>query len=201
MVGRRKDGRPLVTRPVEPPEPDAFRFRVGDAEGLQCPRGAHIRRANPRDTLGWDVESGIALSKLHRLMRRGRVYAGVPGACGVAGAAPCGDAAHRSGCGKGLFFLALNADLERQFEFVQQRWIADATFNDLRDEDDAIVGAAGERAFSMPALPVGRRLNGFAQFTEVNGGGYFFVPSLTALRFMARPAQAVCERPSEPPRG
>ena len=44
--------------------------------GLACPLGAHIRRANPRDSL--DPQPGTAASlkinSLHRLLRRGRGY-------------------------------------------------------------------------------------------------------------------------------
>ena len=54
-------------------DPDAFRYRVDDAEGFQCPLGSHIRRGNPRDTLGFDVASGVAQSKRHRLIRRARL--------------------------------------------------------------------------------------------------------------------------------
>ncbi|MBA3588377.1 hypothetical protein [Methylibium sp.] len=185
MVGRRRDGRSLVSCPYGPAELDAVRFRVDDFDGLQCPRGAHVRRANPRDMLGKDVPSGIAASKLHRLMRRGRVYCGAERACAASTLPSCGDAAHRERCGQGLFFMALGADLDRQFEFIQQRWIASRSFGDLRDEDDPLLGHTGTRSFSMPALPLGRRLEGLESFTEVIGGGYFFVPSLSALRFMA----------------
>lgn len=190
MVGRRRDGSSLVSCPYGPAELDAVRFRVEDFDGLQCPRGAHVRRANPRDMLGKDVPSGIAASKLHRLMRRGRVYCGAERACAAGESTPCGDAVHRERCGQGLFFMALNADLDRQFEFIQQRWIASRSFGDLRDEDDPLLGRAGTRSFSMPALPLGRRLEGLDPFTEVIGGGYFFVPSLSALEFMSQPALA-----------
>jgi putative iron-dependent peroxidase len=185
MFGRKKDGTPLVTCPVAPPEIDAFRYRVADQSGFQCPRGAHIRRANPRDSQGQDVESGIKSSKLHRLMRRGRVYAGAPSTC-EGGGQECGADNNRKSCGQGLFFIALNADLERQFEFIQQRWIGDTQFGDLSNEDDPILGTTPPQAFSIPAVPVGTRLENFAQFTKVLGGGYFFLPSLKALEFIAK---------------
>ena len=183
MIGRTVDGWPLVTRPGSLPDPEKdrndFRYRLGDYDGFQCPRGAHIRRANPRDALGWDVPSGVAASKLHRLIRRGRVYT-ESSACD----ARCESAG--VGCGKGLFFIALNADLDRQFEFVQQRWVANSKFADLWDEADPMLGDGVGRSFSMPgSLPIGTRLRNLPQFTTVRGGGYFFLPSLSALRFMA----------------
>jgi porphyrinogen peroxidase len=189
MVGRRRDGRPLIAEPAPPVEGDAFRFRVADFDGFQCPRGAHIRRANPRDMLGWDVDSGVKMSKLHRLLRRGRVYTDAPHACGGEPTSGCEGAGYRASCGKGLFFLALNADLDRQFELIQQRWIAHPKFNDLADQDDPLLGAAARRAFTVQGLPVGQRIEDFAPFTETVGGGYFFVPSLAALRFIAAPAR------------
>lgn len=185
MMGRRKNGESLVRCPFAPKEIDAFRYREADLDGFQCPRGAHVRRANPRDTLGWDVESGITSSKLHRLLRRGRVFANSPAACHGDGAAPCGDAAHRESCGQGLFFMALNADIERQFEFVQQRWFDDQRFGDLANERDPLLGAGDNRCFSIPAMPVGKRVTGLAAWTRVSGGGYFFVPGLRALHFLS----------------
>lgn len=181
MVGRRKDGTPLVQKPVPPADPDAFRYRVNDAEGFQCPLGSHIRRANPRDSLGLDVPSGLANAKLHRLIRRGRVYAD---ACQQAPHGDCGHADGRRGCGQGLFFIALNADLDRQFEFVQQRWIADPHFADLANESDPLLGGHGEAAFTVQAPTVGARTTDLPAFTELVGGGYFFLPGLQALRFL-----------------
>ncbi|MGS5086293.1 Dyp-type peroxidase [Hydrogenophaga sp. A37] len=182
MVGRRKDGAPLVQQPMPPADLDGFRFRVNDAEGFQCPLGSHIRRANPRDTLGSDVRSGVANAKLHRLIRRGRVYAGE---CQQADHGACGHADGRRGCGKGLFFIALNADLDRQFEFVQQRWIAHPQFADLDNESDPLLGGRGEAAFSVQSPTAGTRTTGLPAFTELVGGGYFFLPGLAALRFLA----------------
>lgn len=197
LVGRRKDGTPLVECPAIAPENDAFRYRVTDFDGLQCPRGAHVRRANPRDMLGCDVESGIAASKLHRLLRRGRVYALHPAPCASPGARRCGDPWHTGvqdgarPCAEGLFFMALNADIERQFEFVQQRWIGNRSFADLAQEDDFISGSPAPRAFTVQGLPTGRRHENLERFTEVVGGGYFFVPGIAALRFLATgPAHA-----------
>jgi len=184
MVGRHKDGKPLVACPVphahDDPAHDHFRYRVEDFDGLQCPRGAHVRRANPRDMLGWDVESGIATAKLHRLLRRGRVYAGPSNAADLP--TPDGD----PGPAEGLFFMALNADLERQFELVESRWLVNRRFADLADEDDFAGSKPKVRAFTAQGLPTGQRHDGLSPFTTLVGTGYFFVPSLRALDFMAR---------------
>jgi putative iron-dependent peroxidase len=161
-----------------------FGFRAEDPEGFACPRGAHIRRANPRDGLGWDMLSGVGASKLHRLIRVGRVYTTAP-ACGGPDHT-CATAGPQD-CGAGLFFMALNADFDRQFEFIQQRWIASNKFADLWDEDDPLLGAKAGRCFSAPDYrPVGRRFEGLGQFTKIRAGGYFFLPSLQALEFIGR---------------
>jgi porphyrinogen peroxidase len=182
MVGRRKDGSALVQLPFAPAHEDAFRFRVNDAEGFQCPLGSHIRRANPRDSLGADLLAGVAGAKLHRLIRRGRVYAGD---CQQSEQSGCGHADGRRGCGRGLFFIALNADLDRQFEFVQQRWITHPQFAGLANESDPLLGGHGESAFTVQSPTVSTRTAALPAFTELVGGGYFFLPGLTALRFLA----------------
>lgn len=200
MMGRYKCGEPLVQCPFTPHNKNDFRYRQTDLEGFQCPRGAHVRRANPRDLLGWDTPSGIAASRLHRLLRRGRVYAsssckGCAGNSTNVGIASnstpqaCKTASHPvEACGQGLMFVALNADIERQFEIVQTRWLADRQFNDLEGEDDLMVPTAGDRRFSLQGLPVGQTFDNrvsLASFTQVIGGGYFFLPGLNALRRLA----------------
>lgn len=183
MIGRRKDGSSLVRCPQAPAAVDDFRYRTNDCEGFQCPRGSHIRRANPRDVLGWDSASGILASRLHRLLRRGRVYAKSSSDCGAIQASP--PKAHRKECGDGLFFMALNGNLERQFELVHARWLQGTSFGDLSKESDPILGSGGSASFSIQSVPVGRKIDELPAFTELVGGGYFFVPSLSALRFIA----------------
>jgi putative iron-dependent peroxidase len=186
LMGRLRDpqGTPLGWRgaacPVSDSAADAFRYRTEDAEGFLCPPGAHVRRANPRDTLGHDVDSGVEASKLHRLLRRGRPYRE-------------GTAAESH---QGLFFIACNADLERQFEFVHQRWLRNPRFAGLEGQDDPVVGApAAARPFMMPAAPTGTRLS-LASFTDTLGGGYFFLPGLRALGFMAQGVGASAQAPA-----
>lgn len=174
LMGRHMDVRatPLGWRgpggPKSDSAADAFRYRVEDANGFCTPRGAHIRRVNPRDTLAHDVPSGILSSKLHRLLRRGRPYL----------------CQGENETEEGLFFIACNADLERQFEFIHQRWLRNPRFVDLDSEDDPILGApTTNQRFSIPDLPVGNAVS-LAAFTTTLGGGYFFLPGLNALRFI-----------------
>lgn len=170
LMGRREDGMPLGWQgpPGSDSAADAFRFRVEDADGFVCPKGAHIRRSNPRDSLGVDVQSGIRSSKLHRLLRRGRPYR---------------EETEGKTC-EGIFFIACNADLERQFEFIHQRWLQNPRFGTLDNQDDPIVGSQPEpKTFTVPGLPSGSEVT-LASFTKARGGGYFFLPGMAALKFI-----------------
>lgn len=167
MVGRWPSGAPLALAPDEddPALADAndFGYHDQDPHGLRCPIGAHVRRANPRDSL--DPQPGsdqsIAVGKRHRLLRRGREYE------------------------QGLHFLCLNANIARQFEFIQHTWINNPHFAGLHDEPDPLVSPVSSAAFRIPAEPLRRRLTGLPRFVTVRGGGYFFLPGLRALRSFA----------------
>ncbi|AMM24903.1 Dyp-type peroxidase [Variovorax sp. PAMC 28711] len=175
MMGRRRDGRSLAALGGSQTGLDGFRYLQDDADGFGCPRGAHVRRANPRDALSGSPQEGVASARLHRLLRRGRVYA-------EAGAT---ESTCEIGQGQGLMFIALNADLDRQFEFIQRSWIGGPRFGGLHDEEDPILGTAPGRGFTVQGLPVGLRIGGLPRFTTVVGGGYFFLPGLAALAFIA----------------
>lgn len=174
LMGRRRNGLPLSWKDtssvaVSDSRADTFRFRVDDANGFDCPKGAHIRRVNPRDSLGVDLQSSIKSTKLHRLLRRGRPYL---------------DKRDSEASHNGIFFIACNADLERQFEFIQQRWVRNPRFGCLHDQDDPVVGAThSPKKFSMPGLASGEEVS-LSAFTETLGGGYFFLPGIKALKFI-----------------
>ena len=172
LVGRWRSGAPLALSPDhDHPElatANGFGYHHDDARGLRCPIGAHIRRANPRDSL--DPRPGTAASEavtdLHRLLRRGRVFA---------------DGDHQ-----GLQFVALNANLGRQFEFVQHSWLNDPKFAGLdADLDPLMAPRSPDGVFTIPGEPFRTRLCGLPQFVTTLGGGYFFLPGLRALRFLA----------------
>jgi deferrochelatase/peroxidase EfeB len=84
----------------------------------------------------------------------------------------------------GLLFTCLNADIERQFEFVQQTWLRGPNFHDLPNEPDPMLGA-GDRVFTLPTRQGPVRLTGLADFVRVRGGGYFFMPSRSAIRYLS----------------
>lgn len=178
LVGRWPNGMSLVEAPTseDPLRDDANRFgyRELDADGRRCPLGAHVRRTNPRDALGDDGPTSLVRSNLHRLMRRGRLY-------------------EESDGRKGLLFMALNANLRRQFEFIQQTWINNPKFAGLCSDRDPLIGRHGydlegertARIFTRAFAPVRERCVGLPSFVRVRGGGYFFLPSLRALAYLA----------------
>jgi len=216
MVGRTVDGEPLIPQAAraiagvveKPGEPrNAFTYD-NDPRGTECPFGAHIRRANPRNADLFGNPSGaiagllsrlavprpglhddlIASTRFHRLLRRGREYGGKISPEEALQPAPPGEAR------RGLHFACLCANIERQFEFVQNAWLMSTKFNGLTGESDPLLGnraAVGDEAatasFSIPReskLP--RRFGGVPQFITVRGGAYFFLPGLRALRYIAR---------------
>jgi len=209
MVGRTMAGEPLV--PVSDrriagvdSEDRRNRFTYGaDSTGIRCPVGAHIRRANPRNadfpagTTGFwsrllriggfgrkDFRDDLVSSvRFHRILRRGREYG--PGLSPEDSVRP-----GRPDDGeRGLHFICVNANIGRQFEFVQNAWMMGTTFAGLSDESDPLLGnrapIAGD-TFSMPQENGAPRwITGMPQFVAVRGGAYFFLPSLAALRYVA----------------
>jgi hypothetical protein len=100
--------------------------------------------------------------------------------------------------------MCVNADIGRQFEFIQQTWLLGGSFHGLERETDPIIGCPTYLTIPTPQGPV--RLNGPARpLTAVLGGGYFFMPSRTALRYLAtggwiNPASATAvQNGSSPP--
>ena len=180
MVGRWRDGTSLVMHPDKPgtmKDPDAkpdnaFMFGRDDPDGLRCPLGAHIRRANPRDSFDPGSKLQIEITDRHRILRVGRRYE--PAAAGG---------------NPGLLFMCVNADIERQFEFLQQTWLLGPNFHGLDNEVDPIVGGRGAMTVPTPRGPI--CLEGLGKFVTMLGGGYFFMPGKTAVDVLAAGAVPV----------
>jgi Dyp-type peroxidase family len=183
LVGRWKNGSSLVRNPHregslnaagEVREDNEFLFGESDPQGTHCPLGAHIRRANPRDSLNPKKPDQLEVSNRHRLLRRGRTFE---------------QEVEGGETEKGTMFMCLNADIERQFEFIQQTWINSEAFHGLTDERDPIAASAGRKFdYSVPTDLAASRFKDLPSFVEMQGGGYFFLPSLRALRFLSTEA-------------
>ncbi len=194
MVGRWPGGAPL-TRSPDHDDPalssdnDFLYHRSGDAIGLKCPIGAHIRRTNPRDSLEPQPGSdrSIEVGKRHRILRRGRTY-------GPALSLPLTAEdlinAEPDGRERGLHFLCFNTHIGRQFEFIQHTWVNNPKFDGLYEDDDPIIGGRGHRdmpggVFTVQAEPVRTRVTDLPPFVEMKGGEYFFMPGIRAVEFIA----------------
>ncbi|MFC5587226.1 cytochrome P450 [Nitratireductor kimnyeongensis] len=168
MIGRWQDGTSLVRNPNgrNDREPDNdFAFALEDSQGLHCPLGSHVRRSNPRDSLGDDPQTQLRINNRHRILRCGRTY--------------------KSDQETGLLFMCLNADIERQYEFMQQSWISASFFQGLTDEKDPAIGAnEGKGSFSIPIGEGRLMLRDLPSFVTTRGGGYFFMPSRSSLRYL-----------------
>jgi hypothetical protein len=84
--------------------------------------------------------------------------------------------------------MCLVGDLSRQYEFVRHSWINDPVFDGLHDDADPLVAPRGPRGgtFVEQAQPVARRHRGLPEFVRVRGGAYFFLPGVSALRYLAQ---------------
>lgn len=184
MVGRWKDGSSLVRFPHKPASSYPVASRLGpdneflpgaeDPLGERCPFGSHIRRSNPRDSQSPGAATELGIVNRHRILRVGRAF----------DAQGANDPAHSK---PGLLFMCLNVDIERQFEFIQQTWSMAWQFHGLENEVDPIVGRGrtmGRLTIPSPNGPL--YLSGIKDWVHVRGGDYFFMPSRSAMRFMAQ---------------
>jgi Dyp-type peroxidase family len=185
MVGRWPSGAPLTLAPdADDPalaEANDFAYHDEDRRGTRCPVGSHIRRSNPRDSL--DPRPGTSgsfdVNRRHRILRRGREY-GPP--LSTDQALVGDDSADR-----GLHFICLNANIQRQFEFVNHTWLNNPKFDRLYDDADPLVAPSAPHGgtFTIPTEGVRERVTNVPRFVSVKGGAYFFLPSLAALRYLA----------------
>jgi deferrochelatase/peroxidase EfeB len=190
VCGRWRNGVPLSLSPTDPhgeppmPHVQINNFTYGDdPRGQKCPVGSHIRRTNPRD----EPVTGLAQSgHLHRIVRRAMPYG------------PRYDPdkpldQHE----RGLVGWFIGADLDSQFEFIMSSWVNSKAFarwpgsahisgNDVLFGDNE----PGTSSFTLPVtLPDGsiedKQIKGFDRFVTTRGGAYCYLPSITAIKYLA----------------
>ena len=177
LLGRWPSGTPLALDPdtePAPPQPTTEFSYAEDPDGLRCPVGAHIRRANPRDGAGFkDI-----LVRARLMQRRGLPYG-----------PPLPPDAADDGVDRGMIFAAVVGSIERQFEFVQRDWLlaSNALPGKASDETDPLLGRTPQprgygwrRSGKRP-----QRIGDLPDFVTMRGGEYCFLPSLAALRGIA----------------
>jgi deferrochelatase/peroxidase EfeB len=128
--------------------------------------------------------------RFHRIVRRGREYGVQLKPEQALADGPANDAE------SGLHFVCLNANISRQFEFLQNSWLNSTKFSGMTGESDPLLG---NRA-PVPGCPVTsdfnmqregglrERVSGVPQFIKVRGGAYFFMPGIRALRYFGQEA-------------
>ena len=161
-----------------------FKYR-DDPDGVRCPISTHIRRGNMRDMLDprkssddpstWD---GSALTNRRRILRRGLPY-------GPFEPDNLNDDAER-----GVIFIAMCANIFRQFEFVLQQWINYGLDFRAGNDNCPLLGYHHEGAkFIIQSDPENDQtpwvMNALPQFVETRGGEYFFVPGINTLNMIA----------------
>lgn len=209
MVGRWEDGVPLMAAPTYA---DWRRFKdeltqaraakdkpklaeialkftnfvyASDPAGSSCPMTSHMRRANPRDTLGPTFDAsgrsmdGSAIVNRRRILRRGLPYGEFDR-----------DAPNERG-EHGIIFMAVCSSLFRQFEFVQQQWMQYGLDFNTGSDTCPVIGNHPEKDDPKLVIPVDPGLgklpficDRLPQLVEPRGGDYFFIPSMTALRMI-----------------
>lgn len=182
FIGRWRDGTPIEVSPdkwdhdLSRDKQRNVNFTFGnDLDGTRCPVGAHIRRVNPRDAFGFNGD----LINRRRITRRGLPYGQF-----IPDDEPGNDNGEH-----GVIFMALNASLFRQFEFVQQQWVEYGNDAHQGNDKDMLIGNHGGQGKFMiqgtedPSNPP-FICGGLPNFVELRGGDYFFVPSMTALRMI-----------------
>ncbi len=200
IVGRFEDGTPLVTQSSDgnhSPVPNDFTYD-SDPGGGKCPLFGHIRKMNPRGSGGFESHEE---ERLHIMARRGLTY-------GVRTDDPNdGAIMNKPEKDVGLLFMAFNASLAEQFEFVQMNWANFAGFPQLPGPNEI----GGHPASSLPPgldliIGNGPRPNidcplvwgadykvaaehktapPIDETVTMRGGEYFFMPSLAFLRSLA----------------
>lgn len=160
---------------------DHYPNAAADPIGLTCPLAAHIRKVNTRDVA--NDQGGHNATYTARILRRGIPF-------GTPLSDPLGKDPDKGN--RGLLFVSFQTSLTEQYELLRGVWMGDNRAPRLPGGDDLIVGMNGR-----PGERRERRCvifgNGAAaaivttgpeggEWVIPTGGGYFFAPSLSAIR-------------------
>ena len=147
-----------------------------DPVGLTCPLASHIRKVNTRDLA--NDQGGRRASYQRRILRR---------------ALPYGPRFPESGPdlangNRGLMFLSYQASIVDQFEFLNSAWMGDPIAPRSPGGHDMVIGQNGQPGEDRVRTCVILKRQAAGTVTETadvvipTAGGYFFSPSISALR-------------------
>lgn len=169
-----RDSTPIPLAPIPGYPGDAFAQARSDFLGRVCPHFAHIRKVNPRDGA---TDLGVAQdTSVRQILRRGIPY-GKP-LLGVKTPTSAQLKADR-----GLVFASYQASIVDQFETIIRRWSNEHNLP-TPGGHDPVIGqeqSHGSRRRFID-LPTGQRCFLDAEWVIPTGGGYFFAPSISAVR-------------------
>lgn len=181
VVGRFQDGTPVVDK-AEPSEDykNDFMFDEEDEDGYRCPLHAHIRKVNPRGTTPF---TSLADERSRRIVRRGIPY-GTPHPDIGADS----EDTQRGATERGLLFMCFQANIKRQFQFIQRTWVDNPNFpvsllNPFKKDtgDDPLIGQDRDESQRWPKKwgdeAGGKKGFNFEAAVTLKGGEYFFAPS------------------------
>jgi deferrochelatase/peroxidase EfeB len=194
ICGRWRNGVPLALSPDTDSPPGGISLEQlndyeyvnadgsGDPKGLRCPVGAHMRRINPRGQPVTGQGQPGGSNNTHRLIRRGMPYG------------PNYDPKQPyDGVERGLLGYFINSSIENQYEFVLGNWVNDSEFAGAvrlnPKSKDPMIGTQDpvESIFVIPqangAPPI--KVTGFSTFVTTKAAAYCFLPSITAIKFIA----------------
>ena len=189
------------------PKNDAFEPSK-DATGIRCPFIAHTRKSYPRNdktpggidtkTNEITVDRSEVTTQTHRLLRRGIPFGP------ISPSTPDNPQQDPDFVDRGLHFLAYQTSIQRQFEFVTQNWVNNKDFSEpaakghdcngqLPLGQDPVIGQSNgpdgnrTRKFFIRLQdnedePVCEELTAPEDWVIPTGGGYFFAPSISALK-------------------
>lgn len=188
VVGRWKSGTPVMRSPdtdlmiggdaanyfqfggpltVPLPE-DTFPLHEGDDAGSVCPRGAHIRKVNPRDETTDIGPRARTLPKL--LLRRGITY----------------DNRNpddpQSPDDRGLLFVSYQSSIEDQFEFLTRNWVNRPDRPREKGGHDPILAQGEKRLVHLTVGDKQEKILVPGNWVIPTGGEYFFAPSVQFFR-------------------
>jgi len=179
LIGRWRDGTPLVLspdRPVGSDPPDNNFLYSTDPSGLRCPFSAHIRVTNSRDQALDPMEN---LEPFPRLIRRGMPYGSEL------------NSTVDDGADRGLLGMFLCSDIRRQFYTIMS-WMNRNSFSPVfagnRQVQDPICGNRSKTAdtsFRVPASTGSKMIPGLPAFLRTKGTAFFLVPSRATLALLA----------------